>query len=58
MSKGELTNTVRHLAGQWEIGEDHGLVALAEAVRRELAQKEGKEKNQYMGLPAKRRTTF
>jgi len=39
---GELLFTAEQLAGRWEIGEDHGLVALAGAVERELATVTGR----------------
>eukprot|EP00960_Hanusia_phi_P038403 753411-Hanusia_phi.AAC.3 len=42
-SGANLMETIRSLAGRWEVGEDGGLVALAKAVEVEMATKEGKK---------------
>ena len=38
-----LLTTVNRMAGRWEVGEDAGLEALAEAVKLNLARKEGRK---------------
>ena len=40
--KGGVMRMVERLAGRWEVGEDAGLVALAKAVEREMAETTGK----------------
>jgi len=42
-SGSNLMETIRSLAGRWEVGEDGGLVSLAKAVEVEMATKDGKK---------------